>query len=112
MLLLLLLALGATVVIPANTGNQAHTIITSSVLTPWTRSRAATPSWHVASVNSNLSEASSSSATDDNQTSSDRVLYYTGKSYTTGEVHKGGTTLDWKEQKDDVLLAGPPDQHH
>jgi elongation factor G len=41
----------------------------------------------------------SSSVTDDNQTSSECVLCYTGKSYTTGKIHEGGATMDWREQE-------------
>src|SRR6185436_17560539 len=29
----------------------------------------------------------------------DRTLYYTGKSYKTGEVHQGTATMDWMEQE-------------
>merc|ERR1712232_733674 len=29
----------------------------------------------------------------------ERILYYTGKSYKIGEVHEGGATMDWMEQE-------------
>ena len=32
-------------------------------------------------------------------TTTERVLYYTGKSYKIGEVHDGGATMDWMEQE-------------
>lgn len=32
-------------------------------------------------------------------TTSERILYYTGKSYKIGEVHDGGATMDWMEQE-------------
>src|SRR3989338_2062561 len=32
-------------------------------------------------------------------TTTERVLYYTGKSYKLGEVHDGGATMDWVEQE-------------
>ena len=69
-------------------------------------------SWRIARANSNSSEAASSSITDDNQVSSESILCYTGKSYTTSEVHEGGATMDWREQEDNMPLTGPPDQHH
>ena len=63
-------------------------------------------------------------------TTTERILYYTGKSYKIGEVHEGTATMDWMEQeqergititsrRDDLLLAGrrrqgprAPHQHH
>ena len=63
-------------------------------------------------------------------TTTERILYYTGKSYKIGEVHDGAATMDWMEQEQergititsrrhDHLLAGrrrpgprAPDQHH
>ena len=30
-------------------------------------------------------------------TTTERILYYTGKSYKIGEVHEGGATMDWME---------------
>ncbi|MDE0110928.1 MAG: GTP-binding protein, partial [Albidovulum sp.] len=32
-------------------------------------------------------------------TTTERVLYYTGKSYKIGEVHDGAATMDWMEQE-------------
>ena len=32
-------------------------------------------------------------------TTSERILYYTGKSYKIGEVHDGAATMDWMEQE-------------
>lgn len=32
-------------------------------------------------------------------TTTERVLYYTGRSYKIGEVHDGGATMDWMEQE-------------
>ena len=32
-------------------------------------------------------------------TTTERILYYTGKSYKIGEGHEGTATMDWMEQK-------------
>ncbi|KAL3904894.1 MAG: hypothetical protein SGPRY_011118 [Prymnesium sp.] len=32
-------------------------------------------------------------------TTTERILYYTGKTYKIGEVHEGGATMDWMEQE-------------
>ncbi len=32
-------------------------------------------------------------------TTTERILYYTGKNYKIGEVHEGGATMDWMEQE-------------
>ncbi len=32
-------------------------------------------------------------------TTTERILYYTGKSYKMGEVHDGAATMDWMEQE-------------
>ena len=32
-------------------------------------------------------------------TTSERILYYTGRSYKIGEVHEGAATMDWMEQE-------------
>ena len=32
-------------------------------------------------------------------TTTERVLYYTGKSHKIGEVHEGAATMDWMEQE-------------
>ena len=50
-------------------------------------------------------------------TTTERVLYYTGRSHKIGEVHDGNATMDWMEQeqergititvgRDDLLLDG------
>ena len=31
-------------------------------------------------------------------TTTERILFYTGKSYKIGEVHEGTATMDWMEQ--------------
>ena len=40
-------------------------------------------------------------------TTTERILYYTGKNYKMGEVHKGATTMDWIDPG-----AGPRDHDH
>ena len=56
-------------------------------------------------------------------TTTERVLFYTGKSYKIGEVHEGTATMDWMEQEQErgititsaattCCLGGPSDQHH
>merc|ERR1719486_1897751 len=37
-------------------------------------------------------------------TTTERILYYTGKSYKIGEVHEGGATMDWMEQEQERSL--------
>src|SRR5918998_2425335 len=32
-------------------------------------------------------------------TTTERILYYTGKTYKIGEVHEGGAVMDWMEQE-------------
>ena len=32
-------------------------------------------------------------------TTTERILYYTGKSHKIGEVHDGAATMDWMEQE-------------
>ena len=32
-------------------------------------------------------------------TTSERILFYTGKTHKIGEVHDGGATMDWMEQE-------------
>ena len=32
-------------------------------------------------------------------TTSERILYYTGRTYKIGEVHEGAATMDWMEQE-------------
>ena len=31
-------------------------------------------------------------------TTTERILYYTGKSHKIGEVHDGAATMDWRDQ--------------
>jgi elongation factor G len=56
-------------------------------------------------------------------TTTERILYYTGKSYKIGEVHEGTATMDWMEQERERGITitaaattaewnGPPRQHH
>jgi elongation factor G len=56
-------------------------------------------------------------------TTTERILYYTGKTYKIGEVHEGGAEMDWMEQErergititsasDAVLLERPYHQHY
>ena len=33
-------------------------------------------------------------------TTTERILYYTGKGHKIGEVHDGAATMDWMEQKE------------
>ena len=56
-------------------------------------------------------------------TTTERILYYTGRTYKIGEVHEGAATMDWMEQEQErgititsaattCELERPPDQHH
>ena len=55
-------------------------------------------------------------------TTSERILYYTGKSHNIGEVHDGAATMDWMEQEqergititccDDLFLERKASEHH
>ena len=56
-------------------------------------------------------------------TTTERILYYTGRNYKIGEVHEGAATMDWMVQEqergititsaaNDVLVARQLDQHH
>ena len=60
-------------------------------------------------------------------TTTERILYYTGKNYKIGEVHEGAATMDWMEQEQErgitITSAATtcfwtrhgdpvPDQHH
>ena len=36
---------------------------------------------------------------DAGKTTTERILYYTGKSHKIGEVHDGAATMDWMEQE-------------
>ena len=37
-------------------------------------------------------------------TTTERILYYTGKSHKIGEVHDGAATMDWMEQEQESCL--------
>ena len=37
-------------------------------------------------------------------TTSERILFYTGKTHKIGEVHDGAATMDWMAQEQDVVL--------
>ena len=37
-------------------------------------------------------------------TTTERILYYTGKSHKIGEVHDGAATMDWMEQEQEEVL--------
>src|SRR3569623_1082829 len=41
-------------------------------------------------------------------TTTERILYYTGKSYKIGEVHEGTATMDWMEQEQKRGITIPP----
>ena len=56
-------------------------------------------------------------------TTTERILYYTGKAYKIGEVHEGTAQMDWMVQERErgititvgrhhVRVEGPLDQHH
>ena len=36
-------------------------------------------------------------------TTTERILYYTGKSHKIGEVHDGAATMDWMEQEKEKI---------
>jgi elongation factor G len=38
-------------------------------------------------------------------TTTERILYYTGKSYKIGEVHEGTATMDWMEQEQERVIT-------
>ena len=40
-------------------------------------------------------------------TTTERILYYTGKSHKIGEVHDGAATMDWMEQSKRGVLQLP-----
>ena len=37
-------------------------------------------------------------------TLTERILYYTGKTYKIGEVHDGAAVMDWMEQEQELSL--------
>ena len=56
-------------------------------------------------------------------TTTERILYYTGRTYKIGEVHEGAATMDWMEQEQErgititsaattCRVGRPPHQHH
>ena len=45
-------------------------------------------------------------------TTTERVLYYTGKSYKMGEVHEGSATMDWMEQEQERGITITSRRHH
>ena len=55
-------------------------------------------------------------------TTTERILYYTGKSHKIGEVHDGAATMDWMEQEQErgititsaatTCFGGSPDQYY
>src|SRR6202049_1838095 len=40
-------------------------------------------------------------------TTTERILYYTGKSHKIGEVHDGAATMDWMEQEQERRITIP-----
>src|SRR6476661_4318472 len=38
-------------------------------------------------------------------TTTERILYYTGKNYKIGEVHEGAATMDWMEQEQERRIT-------
>src|ERR1700724_4186505 len=40
-------------------------------------------------------------------TTTERILYYTGKNYKIGEVHEGAATMDWMEQEQERGIPIP-----
>ena len=56
-------------------------------------------------------------------TTTERILYYTGRTHKMGEVHEGAATMDWMDQEQERgititsaattgVVARSPDQHH
>ena len=45
-------------------------------------------------------------------TTTERVLYYTGKSHKIGEVHDGAATMDWMDKNRKEVLQSPQLQLH
>jgi len=43
-------------------------------------------------------------------TTTERILYYTGKSHKIGEVHDGAATMDWMEQEQERGITIPQQQ--
>src|ERR671933_474523 len=40
-------------------------------------------------------------------TTTERILYYTGRTYKIGEVHEGAATMDWMEQEQGRGITSP-----
>src|ERR1044072_7248829 len=40
-------------------------------------------------------------------TTTERILYYTGRTYKLGEVHEGTATMDWMEQEQEPAITLP-----
>lgn len=43
-------------------------------------------------------------------TTTERILYYAGRTHKIGEVHEGGATMDWMEQEQErgiTILSNP-----
>ena len=45
-------------------------------------------------------------------TTTERILYYTGKTHKIGEVHDGAATMDWMGHSGDGPGAGARRDHH
>src|SRR5260370_4292162 len=49
-------------------------------------------------------------------TTTERILYYTGRTYKIGEVHEGAAVMDWMEQEPErgitITSAAPTAQWH
>src|SRR4029079_3290157 len=47
-------------------------------------------------------------------TTSERILFYTGKNYKIGEVHEGAATMDWMEQEQErgITITAAATQCH
>jgi len=122
---LLLLAIGSTAFVPAKLGNQARGVMTSpaeqlescDAMMKRNGKSLVILNNDVAMLQDIDLEAASSSPfrkvdlplyrnigimahiDAGKTTTTERVLYYTGKSYKIGEVHEGGATMDWMEQE-------------
>jgi elongation factor G len=48
-------------------------------------------------------------------TTTERILYYTGKSHKIGEVHDGAATMDWMDQEQErgiTITSAATSEHH
>lgn len=41
-------------------------------------------------------------------TTTERILFYTGRTHKLGEVHDGAATMDWMEQEQERVSQSPP----